>query len=139
MDWLDRQEGISWWRDELINPFHIDTLANEPVDILVTHEAPYNNGEKITYKDEIQISIAQRHLVKELLDKFTPQFHICGHHHTRVDWTDGETEVSVLGRDTQEADSVLILDLVTGDDEVTADEFSFQGEKFNDLLESFVK
>jgi len=45
----------------------------------------------------------------------------------------------VLGRDTQEADSVLILDLVTGDDEVTADEFSFQGEKFNDLLESFVK
>ncbi len=139
VDWLDRQEGISWWRDELINPFHIDTLANEPVDILVTHEAPYNNGEKITYKDEIQISIAQRHLVKELLDKFTPQFHICGHHHTRVDWTDGETEVSVLGRDTQEADSVLILDLVTGDDEVTADEFSFQGEKFNDLLESFVK
>jgi Icc-related predicted phosphoesterase len=77
--------------------------------------------------------------VKELLDKFTPQFHICGHHHTRVDWTDGETEVSVLGRDTQEADSVLILDLVTGDDEVTTGEFSFQGEKFNDLLESFVK
>lgn len=116
VDWLDRVEGESWWRDELIDPFDIDLMSPEPVDILFTHEAPYNNGEKITYKDDIQVSIAQRHLVKELLDKVTPQFHICGHHHTRVDWVDGNTEVSVLGRDTMADDSVLIFDLTDGDE-----------------------
>ena len=53
--------------------------------------------------------------MKEILDKVKPQFHICGHHHTRVDWKDGETEVSVLGRDTMGEDSVLIFDLGDAD------------------------
>jgi Icc-related predicted phosphoesterase len=139
VDWLDRVEGDSWWRGELINPFDVDLLSNEPVDILMTHEAPYNNGEKITYKDDIQVSIAQRHLVKEILDKVTPQFHICGHHHTRVDWMDGETEVSVLGRDGMDSDSVLILELGVDENElaesVSSHSFKYYGEEFNRLLE----
>jgi len=139
VDWLDRVEGDSWWRGELINPFDVDLLDDQPVDILMTHEAPYNNGEKITYKDDIQVSIAQRHLVKEILDKVTPQFHVCGHHHVRETWMDGETEVNVLGRDTMGAESVLILELGVDENEladsVSSHSFKYYGEEFNRLLE----
>ena len=136
VDWLDRVEGESWWRGELINPFDVDLLSDEPVDILMTHDAPYNNGKKITYKDDLQVSIAQRHLVKEILDKVTPQFHVCGHHHVRETWMDGNTEVNVLGRDGMGAESVLILDLSQQDDNPTLDDYEL-GVEFNQLLESY--
>jgi len=141
VDWLDRVEGESWWRGELINPFDVDELSPQPVDILMTHDAPYNNGEKITYKDDLQISIAQRHLVKEILDKVTPQFHICGHHHVRETWMDGETEVNVLGRDGMGDESVLILDFSQQEDELISANthaYNYQlGVEFNQLLESY--
>ena len=135
VDWLDRVEGESWWMGELINPFDVDLLSPQPVDILMTHEAPYNNGEKITYKDDLQISISQRHLVKEILDKVTPQFHVCGHHHVRETWMDGDTEVNVLGRDGMGAESVLILDLSQPEDDRTFD--LDLGVEFDRLLESY--
>lgn len=145
VDWLQRVEGQTWWRGELINPFDVDLLDDEIVDILVTHEAPYNNGEKITYKDDIQVSIAQRHLVKEILDKVTPQYHICGHHHTRVDWVDRETltEVSVLGRDDMGDDSVIILDMADNHDNyedlVRSHSYNYLGADFNKLMEQYDK
>ena len=141
VDWLDRVEGDSWWRGELINPFDVDLLSPYPVDILMTHEAPYDNGKKITYKDDLQVSIAQRHLVKEILDKVTPQFHICGHHHVRETWMDGETEVNVLGRDGMGEESVLILDFSQQEDQtMSADTHAYNyqlGMEFNQLLESY--
>lgn len=143
VDWLQRVEGRTWWRGELINPFDVDLLDDEPVDILVTHEAPYDDGKKITYKDDIQVSIAQRHLVKEILDKVTPQFHICGHHHTRVDWVDGETQVSVLGRDDMGDDSVIILDMADNHENyeelVKSHSYNYLGADFNKLLEKYNK
>ena len=87
------------------------------------------------------MSIAQRHLVKEILDKVNPQFHICGHHHVRETWLDGDTEVNVLGRDGMGADSVLILDLSQQDDELVSANthaYNYQlGVEFNHLLESY--
>lgn len=109
VDWDRRQEGHSWWRQELINEYEIDDIVEEKVNILVTHEAPL--GKRISYKDEIPISVRQRELVSEIQSKVTPDLHICGHHHTRETWQDGETEVHVLGRDEMEDESVLIIDL----------------------------
>lgn len=109
VDWKQRVEGHSWWRGELINPYHVDALPEESVDILVTHEAPL--GKEISYKDEIPVSVAQRALVSEIVDKVQPEVVICGHHHTRATWHIGETQVNVLGRDGMGEESVLIYDV----------------------------
>lgn len=111
VDWQDRTEGQTWWRQELINDYKVAELEEQEVDILVTHDAPY--GERISYKDEIPVSVHQRVLVSEIQQKVQPQFHICGHHHVRESWEDAVTgaEVHVLGRDTMEAESVLLLQL----------------------------
>ena len=111
VDWEDRQLGRTWWKQELINDYAVMELPEQEVDILVTHEAPY--GKRISYKDELPISVNQRILVSEIQNKVRPQFHVCGHHHVRETWIDEitDTEVHVLGRDTMEAESVLLLDL----------------------------
>ena len=108
VDWKDRIEGHSWWRQELINEYAIDFVEPHKVDVLVTHEAPL--GRKISYKDEIAISVRQRELVQEIQDKVRPDLHVCGHHHTRQTWMNGDTEVHVLGRDDMFDESVLIRD-----------------------------
>lgn len=109
VDWRDRHEGTSWWRQELVNEYKIADIPDEKVDILVTHEAP--SGEKISYKDSIPISVRQRELILEIQNKVNPDLHVCGHHHVRENWQSGITDVHVLGRDTMEDDSVLIVDL----------------------------
>lgn len=109
VDWMQREEGLSWWRGELINPYHVDLLDDEHVDILVTHEAPL--GKEISYKDDIPVSVAQRALVSEIVNKVTPDVVVCGHHHTRATWHIGETEVNVLGRDGMGVESVLVYDV----------------------------
>jgi Icc-related predicted phosphoesterase len=108
-DWDRRELGLSYWKQELINEYKIDEIAEEKVDILVTHEAPF--GKEISYKDEIPISIRQRELVLEIQNKVNPDLHVCGHHHTRENWQSGITDVHVLGRDDMEDESVLIMDI----------------------------
>jgi Icc-related predicted phosphoesterase len=108
-DWKHRELGLSWWKQELINDYKVDELPEQKVDILVTHEAPL--GKQISYKDDIAISVHQRELVSEIQSKVNPALHVCGHHHTRETWNNGDTEVHVLGRDEMEADSVLIIDI----------------------------
>ncbi|MBM4074569.1 MAG: hypothetical protein FJ267_02845 [Planctomycetes bacterium] len=109
VDWKQRVEGESWWRGELINPYHIDGLSDDPVDILVTHEAPL--GKEISYKDDIPVSVSQRALVSELVNKVQPSVLMCGHHHVRESWNIGITEVNVLGRDTMGHESVMVYDV----------------------------
>ena len=46
----------------------------------------------------------------QLQNKVNPSLHVCGHHHTRENWQSGITDVHVLGRDTMEDESVLIVD-----------------------------
>lgn len=108
VDWMDRRLGYSYWRQELINPYHLDELSDDKVDVLITHEAPY--GKDLTYKDDIPVSVAQRELVLELQQKVNPDLHVCGHHHVRKTWNYNDTEIHVLGRDTMDKESVLIRD-----------------------------
>jgi hypothetical protein len=53
---------------------------------------------------------------------------------------DGETEVSVLGRDGMDSDSVLILELGVDNNDLELEDssshsFKYYGEEFNRLLE----
>jgi Icc-related predicted phosphoesterase len=108
VDWKQRELGRSYWRQELISPYHIDSLSSDKVDVLITHDAPF--GKELTYKDDIPVSVYQRELVLEIQDKVKPDLHVCGHHHVRATWDSNGTEVHVLGRDTMDKESVLIRD-----------------------------
>ncbi|MFM7263697.1 MAG: metallophosphoesterase [Acidimicrobiales bacterium] len=118
VDWKQRRAHVSWWEQELVTREQVDALVPTKVDILVTHEAPL--GRMISYKDGIPESVAQRELVQEIEDKVLPALHVCGHHHTRETWTNGDTRVEVLGRDGMDDESVLVLDLAAFATEVTA-------------------
>lgn len=109
VDWMHREEGRTWWRGELINPYHVDQLSEDHVDFLVTHEAPL--GKEISYKDDIPVSVSQRALVSEIVNKVTPDVVVSGHHHTQAKWYIDETEVNVLGRDGMGNESILIYDV----------------------------
>lgn len=109
VDWKQRVEGESWWRQELIDPFHVDDLPEVHVDILITHDAPM--GKTLSYKDDIPLSVNQRVLVSEIMSKVTPDMVICGHHHVRETWYQNETQINVLGRDEMGPQSVLVMDL----------------------------
>lgn len=106
-DWNHRELGETWWKQETITQEQVDALDDEPVDVLITHEAPF--GKNISYKDDIITSVVQRELVLEVQNKVNPAFHICGHHHIRETWMSGITEVHVLGRDGSGNESVLFL------------------------------
>lgn len=121
VDWKQRRPHVSWWEQELVTRAQVDALAATKVDILVTHEAPL--GRMISYKDGIPESVAQRELVQEIEDKVRPALHVCGHHHTRETWTNGNTRVEVLGRDGMDDESVLVVDLASVEGDA-----SFAGE-----------
>lgn len=108
-DWDKRVEGVSWWRQELVDEDKVNELPENKVNILVTHEAPM--GKVISYKDNIAISVLQRKLVSEIQRKSQPDLHVCGHHHTRENWKNGKTDVHVLGRDEMEDESVMMIDV----------------------------
>jgi Icc-related predicted phosphoesterase len=117
VDWDKRELGETWWKQETITQDEVDALDDEPVDILISHEAPF--GKEISYKDEIITSIIQRELMLEIQNKVNPAFHICGHHHTRATWESGVTRVHVLGRDEMGEESVLFLNLPAFSEEET--------------------
>ena len=109
IDWDIREPGVTFWAQETITRGQVEALTAQKVDILVTHEAP--QGMRLGYKDSIPESVAQRDLVQEIQDKVQPALHVCGHHHVQASWTNGGTEVRVLGRDGMNDLSVMLVDL----------------------------
>ena len=118
VDWDMRTPGHSWWAGELITREQVDRLAERreadprPVDILVTHEAPL--GKKLTYKDRIPESVAQRALVSEIHALVKPALHVTGHHHVRETFGIDDAEVHVVGRDGMDDESVLVVEVENG-------------------------
>jgi Icc-related predicted phosphoesterase len=104
-----REPSVTFWAQELVTREQVDALTAQKVDILVTHEAP--QGMRLGHKDSSPESVAQRDLVQEIQDKVQPALHVCGHHHVQASWTNGGTEVRVLGRDGMNDLSVMLVDL----------------------------
>ena len=40
VDWRDRTHGIDWWPSETTGADDVERLGGEPLDVLVTHDAP---------------------------------------------------------------------------------------------------
>lgn len=114
VDWEDRELGISYWDQEMIDPEHLDSVSDEEVDILITHEAPF--GYDLSYKDDIAISVGQRLLIEDLNKKVKPFLHVCGHHHVRAEWAIDGCSVNVLGKDGMYEESFMIYEATRATD-----------------------
>lgn len=104
-----RVVGETMWAQEKITEAQIAAVSDEPTDVLVTHEVPY--GKRLSYKDDLDISINQRILMRKLVDKVSPRLVVSGHHHVRNTFHIGDTQVEVVSRDTQKGRSVLAINL----------------------------
>jgi predicted phosphodiesterase len=113
VDWRYRTEGRTWWPGETIEPADVERLGTDPLDVLVTHDAPAGIDLPSTWRlppeDEAR-GLAQRTLVRRALDATTPRLAVHGHWHRRhVTELEG-TRVLGLGCDGAD-DAWAVLDL----------------------------
>lgn len=111
VDEEDRTVGKTMWLQEKVTAEQVAAVSSDPTDVLVTHEVPY--GRRLSYKDDLPVSVDQRILVRSLVDKVSPHLVVSGHHHVRKTFHIGDTRVEVLARDTYKDASVMVLDLAS--------------------------
>jgi hypothetical protein len=110
-----RIEGESWWAGETITEADLLRCAGPPVDVLVTHDAPWGASNVIGPttvgdKDDYPESAANRKRVAALCDSVQPDLLVHGHYHYRNTTNYNTTRVEGFGRDG-DIDSVGVLDL----------------------------
>lgn len=103
-----RSRGRSWWpQEEITEDDYLKTVAGGPVDVLVTHEAPWRpptrsrDGElpfSLSRKEERQ-SKKGRDLVARTIVATTPKLHVHGHWHRYYEKMFRDTTVVGLDRD----------------------------------------
>jgi predicted phosphodiesterase len=126
IDWRDRTPGTSWWPDEVTVAGDVARLGQEPLDILLTHEAPAGvplAGARLPAEDQIRTDEV-RALVADAVKATSPTLVLHGHWHrrhsyelswpfegdARLEW--GHAQVEGLASDVErDARSWGILDL----------------------------
>ncbi len=85
VDHAVRQEGTSWWRREVLTDADVERLGQEPLDVLVTHDAPDGmplRGFPIPQVDEI-LSREVRIRILQAIHATQPKLVVHGHWHHR--------------------------------------------------------
>ncbi len=91
-DW--RIEGVSWWRDEIINQEEMDNLPECDIDIVISHTAPRNWIENSIFKKYGRSKDPSTLALQLIFEKYRPKRWYSGHFHkylkTEIDgctWT----------------------------------------------------
>lgn len=103
-----RTEGVNWWRGELITPGDVMRLADDKVDVLITHEVALGaptidnryKGESWWPASRVRESNEQRALLAEVVERVRPDFLFHGHHH--LAYVDRLDNTLVVGLDKEE-------------------------------------
>jgi len=114
-----RTQGFDWFPQEEPDIAHISNLSDDPVDILLTHDIPYDDA--FVYHNEsisqLEHGIKSQKIRKRLLylaQKITPRYCFGGHHHRRVTYNilhrKGVAECHILSCGGNGNDSWFILD-----------------------------
>jgi predicted phosphodiesterase len=102
-----RTEWLNWWRAETPTQADADKLGTEPLDVLLTHEAPASA--RIVYDhhiglidEQLEAEVhASRVLLDTVVDATEPKLVLHGHHHQRVTNTIRDTVVEGLASDLE--------------------------------------
>lgn len=115
-----RTEDEDWWPEESITQADLAALGEEPVTILLGHEAPtplpvldkiLAAGDPQWPADAIAASEESRRMLSRALEQTSPRWYFGGHmHHFVVDAT-GSTCVMLLDRDEYHVINVGVVDL----------------------------
>lgn len=110
-----REPHVSWWEAERITQDDIDTLGDEPLDVLLTHDVPEGTPVQSHLRlPDIheQLSRDGRLLLAQAARRTQPRLVFSGHWHQRVSGAinGGRTRVEVLNME-REPGSTAVLDL----------------------------
>lgn len=99
-----RRPGESWWAGETITEADLKHCSGDPVDVLVTHDAPWGapnvmGPATVGDKDDYPESAANRKRVAVLCDELEPYLLAHGHYHHRNTTKYNTTVVEGFGRD----------------------------------------
>jgi predicted phosphodiesterase len=116
---VDRAQGakfVSWFPQEMIDLGHVESLSNEPVDVLLSHDVP--TGFTFHYDEGSTLSIVSkeaRDALYKLVQKTKPKYCFGGHHHLNGTWAirhdNGHAQCFILNCDGTLTNSYAILDL----------------------------
>jgi Icc-related predicted phosphoesterase len=84
IDRRNRHLGQSWWHGELVTADDLETLGDEPVDVLLTHEAPAGFEFKYNFTippTDQATSDEQRRYIARAVTVTRPRLVIHGHRH----------------------------------------------------------
>jgi len=85
IDWRDRTPGKSWWPQEITTQADVETLGDEALDVLVSHEAPADvplTGFRLPAEDQVRTDEV-RELVRDAVRATQPKLVLHGHWHRR--------------------------------------------------------
>ena len=89
IDWMYRQEGHSWFREENITDENVEKcLAVDPVDLIITHDAPRIC--KIVQED-YPLAMPNREKLDVIHQHHKPANWYFGHFHQNWCWTDPDS------------------------------------------------
>ena len=119
-----RRRGARWWPQEVVTAEHVRRLGTEPLDVLLTHDAPAGvplHSGYIPAIDAIADAAALRARLHAAVRRTCPRLLFCGHWHTYLTHDlphdRGVCTVHVLDREHRPGNAV-VLDLTTMNVEV---------------------
>jgi predicted phosphodiesterase len=112
LDWHWRRAGDTWWPDhELPTANHVELLGAEPLDVLVTHDAPAGIDLPSYYSPppaDAKRTNEIRQLLRYALDATQPSYVLHGHWHHRHTTQLGDTIIEGLDRDGSPECAVMV-------------------------------
>jgi hypothetical protein len=117
VDWRLRRPGRSWWPEEVPTPADVERLGDEPLDVLVTHDAPLRQQDHpaVPLPDvDLEVARAVQRLITRAVRRTRPALVLHGHWHHRYSAVEDGVRIEGFASDQQgDERSFGILDVAT--------------------------
>ena len=104
VDWRLRTPGRSWWAEEVPTPSDVDRLGDEPLDVLVTHDAPmrpHSGPVPDLPAADLEVARAVRRLLAGAVERTRPALVLHGHWHHRYSAEDDGLRIEGFASDLE--------------------------------------
>lgn len=110
-----RTPGWTWWRDEVLEMRDVEHLLGDPVDVVLSHDAPRIAGmvgKNSFPAEDIERAEKSRRVLDKVVDSCRPELVVHGHWHLRHSRIVGECRIEGLGDDESRfSQAACVLDV----------------------------